>query len=375
MVEIKEVKTKKQIREFCNLPNLMYKGNPYYIPPLYMDELAIFTDKNIYNKTCDQVFYLAYKDSKVVGRIQGIIQKDYNRTHNESRARFTRFDSIDDLEVSTKLFDAFEEWAKNKNMDTLCGPLGYSDLEREGLLIEGFEELNTFEEQYNYPYYQKLIENSGYVKEVDWVESYLTSDKTKVNKIYELSKKVMERYDLHFVEKEKSESKAHFIDRVVPGVFYLIDEGYKKLYGTMPFTDEMKKSIVSEFKLFIDTKYISIIANNEGKFLAFGLAFPAFGEALQKSSGKLTIPCLFRLLKLLKHPKGIDLGLVAVDPEYVNLGINVPIMEKIIRFLDSGEVEYMQTNLNLEDNYKIRAFWKYFNNRENKRRRSFVKHI
>ena len=375
MVEIREVKTKKERKEFCDLPNRMYKGNPYYIPPLYMDELSIFTDKNIYNKTCDQVFYLAYKEGKVVGRIQGIIQKDYNRIHNEKRARFSRFDSINDKEVSKALFDAFRDWAKEKDMNILCGPLGYSDLEREGLLIEGFNELNTFEEQYNYEYYKDLIEDYGFIKEVDWVESYLTLDKSKVDKIYDLSDKVMKRWNLHYVEREKHESKSKFIDRVVPGVFYLIDEGYKKLYGTMPFTEEMKKSIIDEFKLFIDTKYVTIIADENERYLAFGLAFPAFGEALQKSSGKLTPLCILRLLKLLKHPKGVDLGLTAVDPEYLNMGINVPVMKKIIQLLDSGEIEYMQTNLNLEDNVKIRAFWKYFNSKENKRRRSFIKHI
>ena len=220
MIVVKEVKTKKQIKEFCDLPNKMYKGNPYYIPPLYMDERALFSKKNIYNKTCDQVFFLAYIDDKVVGRIQGIIQKDYNRTHNENRVRFTRFDSIDDVEVSNKLFDAVSKWAKEKGMDTFCGPLGYSDLEREGLLIEGFEELNTFEEQYNYPYYQNLIESYGFIKEVDWVESYLTLDKTKVDKIYSVSKKVMERFDLHYVEKERGESKSHFIDRVCHLIYY-----------------------------------------------------------------------------------------------------------------------------------------------------------
>ena len=185
----------------------------------------------------------------------------------------------------------------------------------------------------------------------------------------------MERWDLHFVEPKKGESKSKFIDRVSPGVFYLIDEGYKKLYGTMPFTEEMKQSIISEFKLFIDTKYITIIADKNEKFLAFGLAFPAFGEALQKSGGKLTPACIFRLIRLIKNPKGVDLGLTAVDPDYQNLGINVPVMSKIIQAFKTGRITYLQTNLNLEDNVKIRSFWKHFNENQNKRRRSFIKHI
>ena len=375
MITIKEVKTKREIQEFCDLPNKMYRGNKYYIPPLYMDEKAIFTKKNIYNESCDQVFYLAYKDGKAVGRIQGIIQKDYNRIHNEKRARFTRFDSINDLEVSNALFSAFQKWAKEKEMDTLCGPLGYSDLEREGLLIEGFEELCTFEEQYNYPYYQSLIESFGFMKEVDWVESYITFDESKKDKIEAITKRIMESKNLHYVTRLKGESKSHFIDRVTPGVFYLIDEGYKKLYGTMPFTDKMKESIISEFKLFIDPKYVCIVADQNERYLAFGLAFPAFGEALQKSGGKLTPGCIFRLLKLIKHPRGVDLGLTAVDPDYLNSGVNAPVMKLIMEIFTVHKMEYVQTNLNLEDNVKIRAFWKYFNENQNKRRRSFIKKI
>ncbi|MBO7213885.1 MAG: N-acetyltransferase, partial [Clostridia bacterium] len=170
MITIKEVVSKKDRKEFVNFPLKLYKNNPYFVPPIYGDELKIFTDKNAYLKTCDQVFFLAKKDGKTVGRIQGIVQKTYNEMQNEKRIRFSRFDCIDDKEVSTALFTALENYAKQNGYDTVCGPLGYSDLEREGLLIEGFEELSTYEEQYNYPYYQKHIEDLGYAKEVDWVE-------------------------------------------------------------------------------------------------------------------------------------------------------------------------------------------------------------
>ena len=141
MIEIVEVISKKQRKQFVNFPLKLYKNNPYFVPPLYMDEMNLFTEKNVYNKTCESSFYLALKNGEVVGRIQGIIQKQFNEIHGEKRARFTRFDSINDEEVATKLFEAVENWAKQKGMNIMCGPLGYSDLEREGLLIEGFEEL------------------------------------------------------------------------------------------------------------------------------------------------------------------------------------------------------------------------------------------
>ena len=211
------------------------------------------------------LFYLAYKEEKLVGRIQGIIQKQFNSIHNEKRVRFSRFDSIDDTQVSSALFKAVEDWAKEKGMDTFCGPLGYSDLEREGMLIEGFDEMQTFEEQYNYPYYQKLTEDYGFQKEIDWVESNLTYKEECYEKICKLSDIVMKRYNLHIVSQLKNESKSHFIDRVAPGFFELLDSAYAKLYGVVPFTDKMKKSIISDFKLILDTKYILIVNNEEEK--------------------------------------------------------------------------------------------------------------
>ena len=171
MVEIREVKTKKEQKAFLEFPLDMYADNPYFVPPLYGDEKKIFRGDYVYNDTCEHVYFNAYRDGEMVGRISGILQKASNEKKGERRVRFTRFDSINDREVAHALFDAVEKWALSKGMDTVCGPLGFSDLEREGLLIEGFDELSTFEEQYNAEYYGALIEDCGYAKEVDWIES------------------------------------------------------------------------------------------------------------------------------------------------------------------------------------------------------------
>ena len=169
MITIKEVKSRKQIKEFIEFPLKLYKDNPYFVPPLYMDEKALFKKNNVNKEQAESVFYLAYKENKVVGRIQGILQRVSNEKWKQKRVRFTRFDSIDDQSVADALFKQIETWAAKNGMNEVVGPLGYSDLDREGLLIEGFDQMSTFEEQYNYPYYQKLIENCGYNKEVDWV--------------------------------------------------------------------------------------------------------------------------------------------------------------------------------------------------------------
>ncbi|MBQ7924546.1 MAG: hypothetical protein IJ329_04495 [Clostridia bacterium] len=197
MTEIIEVKTKKQRKEFVEYPLRLYKGNPYFVPPLYGDEMKMFTEKNVYYKTCDSVFYLAQRGGKTVGRIQGIIQKQYNGIHGASQVRFTRFDCENDENTAKLLFNAVENWGKTKGMTEIVGPLGYSDLEREGLLIEGFDYLCTFEEQYNYAYYPLLVEACGYEKDVDWLESRLYKMKENPERLERLFERSLQRYNLH----------------------------------------------------------------------------------------------------------------------------------------------------------------------------------
>ncbi len=372
MVEILEVKTKKDIKEFIDFPLNLYKNNPYFVPPLYDDEKSIFTDKNVYFKTCVSKFFLAKKDGKVVGRIQGIIQKQYNEIHNEKRLRFTRFDAIDDQEVATALFNALETFGKEQGMDTFCGPLGYSDLEREGLLIEGFNELSTFEEQYNYEYYARLIENCGFKKEVDWLEYKLYLKKEKDERIGKIAEKALKLNKLKRVE---GLSTSQIIKRYGDGIFACLDECYKHLYGTVPFTKEMKAQVLAQFKLLINSKYIAVIVDENDEVAYFGLGMPSISKAVQKSGGRLTIPTLFRLLRAVKNPKILDLALVGVMPKYRSMGVNAVGLAALMEMMENSNIEYCETNLNLETNDKVQAQWKRFDAINHKRRRSFVKSI
>ncbi len=374
MTEIIRVETREQQKEFVEFPLRMYKNDPYYAPELYGDALKVFTDENVYRNTCDDVFFLARKNGKTVGRIQGIIQKQFNELHNEKRVRFTRFDSIDDREVSDALFKAVENWARGYGMDRFCGPLGYSDLEREGLLIDGFEELATFEEQYNYPYYRKLIEGYGFEKEVDWVEYQLRAPKERNPMIAKVAERALQMNKLHVVDSSNM-SKKEFINKVKDGVFYCIDECYAKLYGTVPFTEEMKKQLIDQFMLIINKKYLMVVSDENGKVVAFGLCFPSLSRALQKSGGRLTPGGLFRVLHDVAKPKIIDLALVAVLPEYQARGVPAVMIEGMYDMLTGTGVEYCETNLNLEDNYAVQSMWKYFDKKQHKKRRSFVKAI
>ena len=200
MVDIIRVVTKKQQREFIEFPLRLYRDNPCFVPPLYSDEKKMFRKGFIYADTCEMACFNAYRDGKMIGRIQGILQKASNEKNHEKRIRFNRFDAVNDPEVASALFSAVEDWGRSLGMDTICGPLGFSDLEREGLLVEGFSELSTFEEQYDAEYYAALIEGLGYVNEVDWNESKLTppEDPKVREKLLEMSDFILKRYNLHF---------------------------------------------------------------------------------------------------------------------------------------------------------------------------------
>lgn len=372
MVTVREVQTKKEQREFLNFPLNLYRDNPNFVPPLYGDEKKIFRKDYVYYDTCEAVYYNAYRDGKIVGRISGILQKAANEKNHEKRVRFTRFDSIDDQEVAAALFGAVEAWAKAKGMDTVCGPLGFSDLEREGLLIEGFDQLSTFEEQYNAPYYQRLIENLGYTKEVDWTESKIYPPEKNDGALARVTEKLMNRYHLRF---GPAKNVNDFLNRYADPLFELLDKSYEQLYGTVPFTDGMKKLMIDNFRLIIDLDHVAVLLDENDNVVLLGICFPSIAKAVQPSRGHLTPAAIVRILHAIRHPKIIDLGLIGIDPAWANRGISVAVSAALERMLREDGVEYAETNLNLEDNYAIQNQWKRFVAVPHKRRRAFVKQL
>ncbi len=373
MIQVFEVKTKKQQKEFVNFPIKLYDGNPSFVPPLYSDEMSIFKKNYVYNDTCDHVYFNAYMDGKIVGRISGIIQKVSNELAKEKRVRFTRFDSIDNQEVANELFKACEAWAKEKGMDTICGPLGFSDLEREGLLVEGFNEPSTFEEQYNYEYYPKLIENYGFKKEIDWLEHQLRAPKEVDEHFEDVANKLLERYNLHIA---KCKNTKQLLKKYADGIFHVLDEAYEPLYGTVPFSEGMKQMTIKNFGLIINIKNVCLVCDENDQAVAFGFCMPSISKVVQKSKGHLTLPALFGILKEVKNPEILDLCLIGVLPEYTKKGIGSYIIAYLLKMLrESKTIKYCETNLNLENNHNILNQWKRFDCRTHKRRRSYVKQI
>lgn len=370
MITIEQVLTKKQQKDFLDFSLKLYKGNPYFTPPLYMDEKKIFRKDYVYNDMCEAVYFNAYKDGKMAGRISGIIQRAANEKTGKKQVRFTRFDVVDDEEVAKELFKTLEEWALQKGMNEMVGPLSFSDLEREGLLIDGFDYPATFEETYNYPYYQTFIENYGYQKDVDWTGSRIRIPKDYDGEVDKLAAFVMKRYNLHL---GTARNTNEFLKKYANGIFELLDKSYELLYGTVPFTEGMKKMMIDNFRLVIDVKNVAVILDENEKMICFGLAFPAIADAVRPSGGRLTPAALVRLLKALKKPNVIDLCLIGVDPEWLNRGVSIIVSAGLMNMLKN--VEYAETNMNLEDNYAIQNQWKRFDEQKIKRHRCYVKKL
>lgn len=370
MLTVKKVSSRYDIKEFIEFPLRLYKSCPYFVPPLYGEEKKLLLSGGC-SDVAESVFYLAIDDGKTVGRIQGIIQKQYNEIHKTAQIRFTRFDTVDDVKVANALLSAVEKWGWEQGMTEICGPLGFNDLDREGLLIEGFEENSTFEEQYNYEYYGKLIEACGYSKDTDWVEYELKMPEKRNEMLARVAKRTLELNKLHIAD--TSLPKKQYIEKYRDGFFVCLDECYRELYGTVPISKETQDELVEQFMMIVNKEYALFICDENDRVVGFGLCFPGIGDAVKKSGGRLTLSTLIKILRTVKNPEVIDLGLVAILPEYQNAGINAVILNGMLDILEKGKVKRCETNLNLESNTAVQAQWKYFNARQHKRRRAYKK--
>ncbi len=372
MVEVIEVKTAKDIKEFIEFPLRLYRGCEFFVPPLYSDEKKLLKSGGN-TPDAESVFFLAKRNGKTVGRIHGIVQKKYNFEHNAKQVRFTRFDSLNDSEISRALLSAVEIWGQQKGMEEMVGPLGFTDLDREGLLIDGFSEDSTFEEQYNYDYYAGLIEDFGFVKDVDWVEYELRSPEKRNPMLKRVAERALEINKLHVASTDLPKKK--YIEKYRDGLFNCIHKCYSHLYGTMELSRATQDELIDQFMMIVNKEFLVCICDESDNVVGFGLCLPGIGNAVKKSGGRLTPAALIRILKTVKNPEVIDLALVAILPEYQMSGANAILIDGILDILECGSVKKCETNLNLETNIAVQAQWKYFDARQHKRRRAYTKAI
>ncbi len=373
-VLIKQVETKSELKKFIRFNYELYKDNPYSVPDIYEDMLDTFSEKNPAMDFCDAIYYLAYRDGVIVGRIAGIINKKANERWKQKMVRFGYIDFIDDMDVSKALIDAVATWGKAHGMDTIQGPLGFTDMDAEGMLVEGFEELGTNATIYNYPYYPKHIEALGFEKEADWIELLMTVPReTGVpERLTRIAKIVIEKYGLQ-IKKYKSIKKLR--DDYGREIFQVINEAFKPLFGYSELSDKQIDHYVKIYIPFIDLKLVSIITDRDGKLICVGISMPSLSKALQKAKGRLFPFGWFYLLKALKwkKPDTLDLMLVGLLPEYQGKGVNAVLFYDLLPNYISEGYKYVETNPELEVNSKVQSQWIYFERRQHKRRRCFKK--
>jgi len=372
VIEIKEVTTNKELKEFVDFQFRLYRNNKFWVPPLRIDEInTLRRDKNPAFEYCEAKYWLALKDGEVVGRIAGIINYLYIKKWGAKNARFGWIDFIDDRQVSKKLLETVEAWAVDKGMTGLHGPLGFCDLDREGLLVDGFEEMGTFTTIYNYPYYSLHLEEHGYVKDVDWLEYELEIPHEMPVVIEKASQEALRRFNLRVLETKKPKDFLPY----VKGIFQLLNNAYSDLYGVVPLTDKQVELYTKQYFSFVNPDYVKVVLDQNDNVVAFGIAFPSLSLAMRKAKGRLFPFGFIYLLNALKRNNMIDLCLVAVKPELHGKGVNAILMKEIYNNCVKNGIIKAQCNPQLESNRKVRTQWKYFNSRQHKRRRCYIKNL
>lgn len=374
-VSIKTVTTKRDFKIFARFANRMYKGNAYYVPSIVMDDLNTFDKaKNAAFEFCEAEFYLAYKDGKLVGRVAAIVNHKANEAWNVKQVRFGWFDFVDDIEVSAALLDAVAAFGKSRGMTDMAGPLGFTDFDPEGMLVEGYDRVSTMALIYNHPYYPEHMKKLGYHKETGWVEYRLTLPEAPSERHRSIAEAVKARYGLKVRKLTKRQVKKEGYGQKI---FKLINETYCVLYGYSLLSEKQIDQYVDAYLGIVNMELLSFVEDSDGNLIAAALTIPSMAEALQKCSGELLPFGWWHLLKSMywKRPDTLDLLLIGVRPDYQNKGVNSLVMVDLLERYHKLGFKYAETNANLESNIKIQAMWDHFEHELHKRRWIFAKEI
>jgi hypothetical protein len=372
---IKAVTSRKDLKIFARFANNLYKGSRFYVPSMPWDDLNTFDkDKNGAFEFCEAGFYLAYRGSEVVGRVAAIVNSKANEAWKVRQVRFGWFDFIDDIEVSRALLDKVIEFGRERGMTQIVGPLGFTDFDPEGMLVEGFDRLSTMALIYNHPYYPEHMRKLGYVKETGWVEYRITIPEELPERHIKLARLVMERNGLKIRKLTRRQVKKEKYGRKL---FELINETYCVLYGYSLLSEKQIDLYVDVYLGLVDLRMVTFIEDSEGNLIAAGVTMPSLSEALQKCRGELLPFGWWHLLKsmYLKKPDTLDLLLVGVKPEWQNKGVNSLLFLDLFKTVKDMGFKYAETNANLETNAKVQAMWAPFEKELHKRRWVFAKEI
>ena len=375
-LEIREIApVKSQLKKFVTFPiDYIYRGNPYYVPPLVSDDVTTLSPEgNPAFDFCESVYYMAFRDGKPVGRIAGIINRLVNERSGKQEGRFGFVDFIDDDEVVDALFKAVSDWAKAKGMTCLTGPLGFTDMDREGMLIEGFDHVATQATNYNYPYYATQMERMGFVKDVDWLEFKVTVPEQVPEKMARVAKLVKSRVGVDTI---KYTNRKKLVRDYGDAIFALINEAYDSLFGYSPLSEKQIKHYIKMYLPFLPLDDLSLVVKPDGELIGVGISIPSLSQGLIKSRGRLFPFGWYHLLKAFKGKNDtVDLLLIAVKPEYQNKGVNALFFDDLIPYFIKFGYKWAETGHELETNPQVLKQWDYFEREQHKRRRAFTKEL
>ncbi|MEN8203520.1 MAG: hypothetical protein ABFS28_13060 [Bacteroidota bacterium] len=371
-IEIREVESRKELKQFILFPFSLYKDDPRWIPPLIRGELNTLNKKsNPSFDHCDTLFLMAIKDGKPAGRIAGIINHRYVEQWNKKDARFCWFDVVNDIEVTRALFRRLEQWAEGHGMERIVGPMGFTTFDRQGILVSGFDEMPTFSGCYNFPYYPEQMKVLGFEDEARYVEYELTVPSEVPAKILRISDLVQERYDLHIPEAKSTKDMLPYAEEV----FHIINAAYRPLYGFTELTEKQISYFVKKYFSYIRPEYVSVVLDREDKVLGFQISLPSLSTALQKARGRLFPFGWLYLKRAMKNSRRIDTLLTGVLPEYQSKGINAVFMTHLTKAAIHGGMQYAESNGELAENIKVQNTWRYFERRQHRCSRLYARDI
>ena len=372
MIEVREVVTKKDFKEYVKFPFSLYKNHPYWVPPLIADELETFDKtKNPAFKSADAKFYLAYKDNKIVGRIAAIINWNEVNDQNKKKVRFGWWDVIDDIEVTKALLEKVYEFGKNNNLEHVEGPMGFSNLDKVGVLTEGFDEIGSMITWYNYPYYSEHLEQLGFVQEKEYWENKFPFENVKPEFFFKAQELIKKRYQLRPLNFTKTKDIMPYVDKM----FDLFNNSYADLSSFVAITDVQKEYFKKKYISFINPEYIKFVVDKDDNMVAFSIVMPNFAQALQKANGKLFPFGIYHMLKARRESKDVLFYLIGVAPEYQNKGVTAVIFnENYVSFTKKGIKNCIRTP-ELADNHAIHQIWKHFDPVTFRKRKTYKKDL
>jgi hypothetical protein len=370
---IKEVTTKKELRDFVHFPNALYKDNPYYVPQIEsMDRDTLTPSKNHAFEVCEGKYWLAYDaNGKIVGRVAGIINHRYNEKVGEKICRFGWIDFVDDRDVSDALMHTVETYARENGMNVMNGPIGFLEFDAAGVLVEGFDQLPTAYGKYNAPYYEKHLLDLGYAKDVDFVEYRILVPEVIPERYARMANIVSTKLNLH----QAPLSCRKDVDKYLDGVFRCLNSAYSKLHGFSELSSGQCDDLKKQFLANINVDYVSIILDENEQVVGFGVALPSLSKAMQKANGSMFPFGWYHLLKALTKNDTIDLLLIAIDDKYKNKGVNAMIFDKFAQGITKNGIKYIESTRELEDNTNVQNLWHYLEHHLTKRARAYIKQI